>query len=261
MTGDIPIIHIKARTLPEAWHESITTLLEEGCRIRTEYDKPNDPLSYDSTAIIEIAQPCGEPMIHRDFPDSLKGLGAYANEILHGTHDDKYGETYTYHRRLFAYEEMSPLGTFNYNQIKQMIEKLAEAPHSRRAQAITWKVQADINDPHAPCLQSIWCRALRDDLNCLRLNMNVRIRSNDAYKAAFMNMFAFIMLQKKIALDLSEMLQETVLLGRYCHMADSYHIYGKDLELVANRRMQNRPWEQMTWRYADVKSKLNINLG
>jgi hypothetical protein len=31
------------------------------------------------------------------------------------------------------------------------------------------------------------------------LNMNVRFRSNDAYKAAFMNIFALVQLQQKIA--------------------------------------------------------------
>ncbi len=38
--------------------------------------------------------------------------------------------------------------------------------------------------------------------------MNVRFRSNDAYKAAFMNIFALVQLQQKIANRISELSEE-----------------------------------------------------
>ena len=50
--------------------------------------------------------------------------------------------------------------------------------------------------------------------------MNVHIRSNDAFKAAFMNMYAFTELQRELAGRLG------VLPGEYMHIADSFHIYG-----------------------------------
>ena len=59
------------------------------------------------------------------------------------------------------------------------------------------------------------------------LSMNVRFRSNDAYKAAFMNIFALVQLQQRIAAPHRRAQRPArSQVGRYCHMADSYHIYG-----------------------------------
>ena len=129
---------------------------------------------------------------------------------------------YTYHQRLFDYEvpSLKP-----FDQIEILCQKLAKTPHTRRAQAITWKVWED-NDCYDPaCLQSIWCRILEEDGEPV-LSMNVRFRSNDAYKAAFMNIFALVQLQQRIAARISELTGQPVQVGRYCHMVDSYHIYG-----------------------------------
>jgi thymidylate synthase len=86
--------------------------------------------------------------------------------------------------------------------------------------------------------------------------MNVRFRSNDAYKAAFMNMFALIQLQAKIAARIAALSGRTVALGRYVHQADSYHIYGayfKEFERRFLRALETRSFEQRTFRYEDVK--------
>jgi len=69
------------------------------------------------------------------------------------------------------------------------------------------------------------------------LNMNVRFRSNDAYKAAFMNIFALTHLQRTIAARVSDLSGQPVALGRYVHLADSYHIYGSNLA-----EFQGRSW-------------------
>ncbi|RLE80803.1 MAG: hypothetical protein DRJ51_05100 [Thermoprotei archaeon] len=50
--------------------------------------------------------------------------------------------------------------------------------------------------------------------------------SNDALKAAFMNMYAFTELQKSVAESLG------VEPGYYLHIADSYHVYGRDWKWV-----------------------------
>ena len=63
---------------------------------------------------------------------------------------------YTYHQRLFKYEvpSLKP-----YDQIELLCQKLAKTSHTRRAQAITWKVWED-NDCYDPaCMQSVWCRS------------------------------------------------------------------------------------------------------
>jgi thymidylate synthase len=143
-----------------------------------------------------------------------------------------------------------------YDQIDLVAEKLAKTPHTRRAQAITWKVWDDNFCYDPPCLQSIWCRLLQDQGGKWRLNTNVRFRSNDAYKAAFMNMFALVQLQLEIAARISRISGEEVLLGRYVHSADSYHIYGSYFNEFENRfikALSTRTFEERCFRYEDVK--------
>ena len=86
--------------------------------------------------------------------------------------------------------------------------------------------------------------------------MNVRFRSNDAYKAAFMNIFALVQLQKSIAERISELTGRPVKLGRYCHLADSYHIYGSYFNEFEGRflgALDKRTFEQRTMRYEDIR--------
>ena len=132
---------------------------------------------------------------------------------------------------------------------------MADTPYTRRAQAITWKVWEDNACYDPACLQSVWCRIILEDDRPL-LNMNVRFRSNDAYKAAFMNMFALTHLQAKIAARISELSGKPIGLGRYCHVADSFHIYGSNLPEFEARflgAMRKRTFEQRTMRYEDVR--------
>ena len=86
--------------------------------------------------------------------------------------------------------------------------------------------------------------------------MNVRFRSNDAYKAAFMNIFALVRLQQKIAREVSEKRGTPVAIGRYCHMADSYHIYGSYFHEFEGRflgALNKRTFEQRTMRLEDIQ--------
>jgi thymidylate synthase len=96
---------------------------------------------------------------------------------------------------------------------------------------ITWMPNIDISCYDPPCLQSLWYRVLEDDEGVWWLNCNVRFRSNDAWGANFMNMFGFIQFNKEIiAAGLAAKTGKKVELGRLNWHADSYHIYGKDIE-------------------------------
>jgi len=145
------------------------------------------------------------------------------------------------------------------DQIEILCQKLARTPHTRRAQAITWKVWED-NDCYDPaCLQSLWCRILEEEDQPV-LSLNVRFRSNDAYKAAFMNIFALVQLQQRIAARVSELTGRRIALGRYVHMVDSYHIYGSDFKEFQGRflgALEKRTFEQRTMHYADVKDMMD----
>jgi thymidylate synthase len=271
MSG-IPVLHVEADCIARAWEESLALLYKCGCDIKTQYDKPEDPPSKDATMIITIHEPLKEPMIHKDFPGGPEDLQEYVMEVCEGIKDHLVRDTrdpgdtrweYTYHQRLFAYQvpTLPPI-----DQIETLCQKLAKTPYTRRAQAVTWKVWED-NDCYDPaCMQSIWCRIVEEsssqgvekpslsDSSTALLNMNVRFRSNDAYKAAFMNIFALVQLQQKIANRVSELLGRTVKVGRYCHLADSYHLYGSYFQEFESRfltALEKRTFEQRTLRYED----------
>ncbi|MCK4715450.1 MAG: hypothetical protein KAT54_01460 [Candidatus Marinimicrobia bacterium] len=263
MKGHIPVLFVEGNSLAEAWEKSVYELYRKGCNIKTEYDKAEDPPSKDSSMTIVVHEPLSEPMIHRDFPGGLEDLQEYVLEVLDGIKDhcirsadnpdDKRWE-YTYHQRLFSYNV--PGIETAFDQVEIIAEKLAKVPYTRRAQAITWKVWEDNSCYDPACLQSIWCRLLKGDNNAWFLNTNVRFRSNDAYKAAFMNMFALIQLQVKIADRISELSGKTIKPGRYVHQADSYHIYGSYFNGFNERflkALEKRSFEERTFRYCDVK--------
>ena len=258
----IPVLNVSGKGIAEAWEKSLIELHEKGCDIKTMYDKAEDPPSKDSTMMITIEDPLSEPMIHKDFPGGLEDLQEYVMEVVEGIKnhlirdpedpDDTRWE-YTYNQRLFEYKV--PGLDKVYDQIENIAQKLAETPFSRRAQAITWQVWED-NECYDPaCLQSVWCR-ITEDNGEKYLNMNIRFRSNDAYKAAFMNIFALVQLQKMIAERISELTGETIKLGRYVHMADSYHIYGSYFNEFKKRfleGLERRDFEGRTFRYEDMK--------
>ena len=258
----IPVLTAKGKGIAEAWENSLVLLNKKGCDIKTMYDKPEDPPSKDATMMITIMNPLAEPMIHKDFPGGLEDLQEYVMEVVDGIKNHLVRDPndpndtrweYTYNERLFKYKV--PGTSEIYDQIEIIAKKLAETPYSRRAQAITWKVWEDNVCYDPACLQSIWCR-LTQERNVFYLNTNVRFRSNDAYKAAFMNMFALVQLQKKIADRISELSGKKVKLGRYVHIVDSYHIYGSYFNEFKERfinGLSRRSFEERTYRYEDVK--------
>lgn len=90
------------------------------------------------------------------------------------------------------------------------------------------------------CLQHIQF-LIRDG----KLDMKVLFRSNDACKATFMNMFALICLQERMAKKLG------VKVGYYTHRANSYHCYEKDFALLDGycKRIEESNGYGMTYRY------------
>ncbi|MGQ9575283.1 MAG: thymidylate synthase [Thermoguttaceae bacterium] len=263
MSG-IPVLSVEGDCIARAWENSLLALYRSGCAVKTQYDKPDDPPSRDATMLITVHEPDCEPMIHRDFPGGFEELQEYVMEVCEGIKDHLVRDPanpadtrweYTYHQRLFGYE-VPTLGRFD--QIEGLCRHLSEVPHTRRAQAITWKVWEDAGCEHPACLQSIWCRITAEGDRPV-LSMNVRFRSNDAYKAAMMNIFALVQLQRRIADRVGQLTGRPVRLGRYCHLADSYHIYGSNLREFEGRflgALQRRTFAQRTIRYEDVRDMM-----
>ena len=262
----IPVLVAEGDCIARAWENSLIALDAKGCEISTPYDKPGDPPSKDATMLITVTDPLQEPMIHRDMPGGFEDLQEYVMEVCEGikdhwvrdandAHDTRW--EYTYHQRLFQYQVPSLAGAID--QIEAMCQQLAQTGYTRRAQAITWKVWEDAHCYDPACLQSIWCRII-EQAGVPRLSMNVRFRSNDAYKAAFMNIFALVQLQQRIAQRVTQLTGRQVELGRYCHLADSYHIYGTnraEFEARFLSAIENRDFAGRTMRYADVKDLMD----
>jgi thymidylate synthase len=74
-----------------------------------------------------------------------------------------------------------------------------------------------------------------------------------------MNIFALVQLQQRIAARVAELAGRPVAVGRYCHMVDSYHIYGSYFREFEGRflgALQNRTFPQRTLRYADLREMM-----
>lgn len=271
MQHNIPVLNVTGNSLAESYEKALIALYQNGIRFKTQYDQPGHPLSIDSTMNITIFEPFSDPMIHKAFPGGIENLKEYTMELMgakdhwvkniNDPNDTRW--EYTYHGRLAAYGAWKELvgskselaGFFSINQIEAVIDKLAQQPYTRQAQMITWMPNLDINCFDPPCLQSLWYRVIEDDEGIWWLNCNVRFRSNDAWGASFMNMFGFINFNKdNIAVPLAKKTGKKVELGRMNWHADSYHIYGKDIENARQLlfdRLDKMSFEERTYNFQD----------
>lgn len=259
---NIPVLNVTGKTLAEAYEKALIELFGKGTRFKTQYDKPDDPLSIDSTMNITVEEPLTDPMIHKSFCGGIEDLREYVMELegikdnwvknLNDPKDTRW--EYTYHGRFAHWGQWrekraisapsisdSPIINsvrcgMDINQYETVVEKLCKQPFTRQAQMITWmpNVDNDIFDP--ACLQSWWGRILEDDEGVWWLNYNIRIRSNDAFNAYFMNSFGLtIMTKELIADEIAKRTGRTVKLGRMNWQADSWHVYGKDIKTLKER--------------------------
>ena len=166
MSG-IPVLHVEADCIARGWEESLIELNRNGCSIRTQYDKQDDPPSKDCTMMLTILDPLSEPMIHNDIPGGPAGVA----RVRHGDVRRASRITWSGIRRIqqtpggntpiiAACSRMTCPASTPFDQIETMCRKLAEVPYTRRAQAITWKVWEDNDCYDPPCLQNLWCRII-----------------------------------------------------------------------------------------------------
>ena len=289
---NIPVLHVTEETLAEAYEAALKELWENGTRFKTQYDKLDDPMSIDATMNITVLDPLKDPMIHKAFPGSIGDLREYVME-LEGAKDhwvknindpDDTRWEYTYYGRFknwgtwkqkstqmpsigqritsglyevdFTCLTSPQLKLQNIDQFESVVDKLVKQPFTRQAQIITWMPNLDLNCYDAPCLQSIWCRILEDKEGVYYLNYNVRFRSNDAWGAYAMNAFGITMMVKELIADkIAERTGKTVKLGRMNWQADSWHIYGKDIEQAKARlfdRLDKTNFEDRTYNFNDL---------
>jgi thymidylate synthase len=219
-------LFVKGKSLAEAYHKSIESLYHDG-------EISNCPdynqLQKECSMTIAVEEPLSEPMISKLFIGGHTDLEQYRQEVLGGILDFKIGHgwDYTYHSRITG---QLP---FIYNELKRN-------PDSRRAviDVRDWKKDTSHGNTSPACLQHIQF-FIRN--GCL--HMKVLMRSNDAPEATFMNMFAFIMLQKSVADELK------VKMGTYTHRANSFHCYEKDFNLLKGYLKGIRSGDNITYEY------------
>ncbi len=203
--------------LAEAWEQAVTLAWTQG----TDFQHEDDAHTFRGRPmVIELAEPLGEPRFHRMIMALPSDIESYIQEVVAGSKDhlidlnDPHKWHYTYHERFTAYRvpEGEPI-----NQIQYLLDRLAESPNSRRAQAITWKPWYDKNETDPPCLQRIWAIVQEG-----RLNVHTHWRSREAILASYMNIVALTVWQEMWAKQLG------VEVGHYLDFTDNFHIYGRD---------------------------------
>ena len=224
---------VEEATLSQAYHAALLTLQKYGEEADcADWEQKQKELSM--TIIID--EPLQEPMISKYFIGGPEALEQYRQEMLDGILDfevEKGNWAYTYHDRMVNYpmtwkttyslDTHTIITDNSINQIDFVINELKRNPSSRRAVVLVRDPSVDTNSDDPACLQHIQYFIRNNKLHC-----KVLFRSNDACKASFMNMFALIMLQKRIADELG------IELGTYVHRANSYHCYEKDYEMLKN---------------------------
>ena len=175
--------------------------------------------------------PLAEPMVSRLYIGGFREMQQYVMEILDGILDFKIGEgtcwEYTYHDRYIR-------------QLPFILGELRRNPDTRRAIMNIRDFDVDSTNTDPACLQSIQYFIRGGQLHC-----KVMMRSNDAAQATFMNAFAFVMLQKKVAGELG------LPVGSYAHRANSFHCYDRNFALLEQYvdGIKNKPLDEITYDY------------
>ena len=199
-------IFVTAQTLPEAYHKALIHLQSAPVIPCPDWNTNQKEVSMTFCA----TQPLSEPMISRLFYGDPRSLEQYRQEMLDGIMDfeiERGNWVYTYHSRYAG-------------QYQFIIDELRRNPYSRRA-VMDIRTAEDMGSDDPACWQHAQYFIREGKLHC-----KILFRSNDACKAAYMNAFALVMLQKRIADALG------VEVGSYTHRANSFHCYERDFELL-----------------------------
>ena len=230
---------VYGKTLPEAYHGSLLLLHEAPITPCPDWNTNQKELSM--TFMVE--HPLQDNMISKLAFCDPASLEQYRQEMLDGILDFEIAQgkwDYTYHDRMTRYPCWND--DIPSNQINFVIDELKRNPYSRRAVIDVRNNGQDIYSNDPACLQHIQF-FIRDN----QLHMKVLFRSNDACKAAFMNAFALIMLEERIADTLG------VEVGTYTHRANSYHCYERDFGMLDGycKRIHNEDPDDLSYSYWD----------
>jgi thymidylate synthase len=219
-------LFVTGKSLPDAYHNALVALHEKN----EELPCPDYNTRQKESSVTFVAEdPLSEPMISKFFIGDPRSLEQYRQEMLDGILDfevERGNWEYTYHQRM-------------EKQIPWLIDELRRNPDSRRA-VIVIREEHDLDSDSPACLQHLHFFIRGGALHC-----KILFRSNDAPKAAFMNAFALIMLQKRIAETLG------VSVGSYTHRANSFHVYERDYDMFDGYIRRIKAGGELAYFYED----------
>lgn len=218
-------LFVQGDSLPEAYHLALEALHEN----HEEMPCPDyNTRQKEASVTFAAANALAEPMISKLFIGDPRSLEQYRQELLDGILDfeiERGNWEYTYHRRMES-------------QVPWVIGELKRNPDSRRAVIIV-RDEHDLASDSPACLQHAHYLIRGGALHC-----KVLFRSNDATKAAYMNAFALVMLQKRIADEVG------VPVGSYTHRANSFHVYERDYAMFDGYVQRIRAGGDLAYYYA-----------
>ena len=213
-----------APSLPDAYHKALLALHARNDELPCPDYSTNQK---EASMTMCVEEPLSEPMISKLFIGDPRSLEQYRQEMLDGILDFEVARgkwEYTYHLRM-------------EKQLPWIVEELRRNPDSRRA-VVVIRSDDDRTSGSPACLQHIHYLIRQGALHC-----KVLFRSNDAAKATFMNAFALIMLQKRIADKLG------LPVGSYTHRANSFHVYERDYGMFDGYVKRIKSGGDLTYRY------------
>ena len=218
-------------TLPIAYHKALLELQKAPVIPCPDWNTNQKEVSM--TLVVD--EPLRDNMISRLVFGDPTSLEQYRQEMLDGILDfeiERGNWVYTYHSRYVG-------------QYQFILDELRRDPWSRRA-VMDIRTPEDMGSADPACWQHVQY-FLRDG----KVHSKVLFRSNDACKAAFMNAFALIQPQKRIADALGAGM------GSYTHRANSFHCYARDFAMLDGYCARIRAGEvdaerdDLTFSYAD----------
>ena len=203
-------MEITVDTIAQGHERVVRDILLHGEELETENGELTIEWPPEDPYVIHIKQPFKPPMFSEACRLKSQSLNGYVEQLLTLHPPSSMSASYYYSNRLFDYPllrcdleipwEDDPyyyIGDGNGDGLNQIyhsiIKRLSLSPNSRRAIAITWVPEMDVNSDEPPCLQLIQC-FIRDQ----QLHMTCYFRSNDMLSAWGANAYGLAHLMEYI---------------------------------------------------------------
>ena len=220
---------VEGSTVAETWLELLRLVMRFGQIKPTDYSQAQREL-FNTVAVITDEDP-DNIFFAAWLPFSRQELEDYYPQML--TPQKVPGVSYTYGERLRNFKGSG------LDQIASLKARLREAPHTRRAVAITWDAFVDSESDNPPCLLEVGAGVQQG-----KLYFTARFRSHDLYTAWPQNTFALRRLQKEIADEVGLALGPLTILSHSAHIyADKWKYALETLASFEKNEKKHREWK------------------